>query len=184
MMNNGHSTGYFLLERGTRQGNPLSVYLSILVLEILFIQIRNNHKIHGIVIDDVTIKLSAFADDTYFFTLDSQSLQIILKVCETFSEYSTLKLNVEKSQVCWIGSAGGGGGGESKPADCNWVDLLTDKVITLGIYRSYDKSIAQKWNLINLLINIKDSLKMWNFRELTLADKIQIFKSLALSKTV
>ena len=90
-MNNGHSTGYFLSERGTRQGNPLSAYLFILALEILFIQIRNNREIHGIEIDDVTIKLSAYADDTYFFTLDSQSLQIMLKVCESFSEYSTLK---------------------------------------------------------------------------------------------
>ena len=131
--------------------------------------------------DHVTIKLSAYADDTYFFTLDSQSLQIILKLCENFSEYSTLKLNVEKSQVCWIGLAKRR---ISKPADCNWVDLLTDKIITLCIYDSYNKSIAEKHNLVNLLINIKDSLKMCNFRELTLAGKIQIFKSLALSKAV
>ena len=117
----------------------------------------------------------------YFFTLDSQSLQIILKVRENFSEYSTLKLNVEKSQACWIGSAKGR---ISKPADCNCVDLLTDKVITLSIYNCYDKSIAERHNLVNLLINIKDSLKMWNFRELTLSGKIQIFKSLALLKTV
>ena len=76
------------------------------------------------------------------------------------------------------------GEGISKPADCNWVNLLTDKVITLGIYNSYDKSIAEKYNIVNLLINIKDPLKMWNFRELTLAGKIQIFKSLSLSKAV
>ena len=54
----------------------------------------------------------------------------------------------------------------------------------MSIYNSYDKSIADKHNLVNLLINIKDSLKMWNFRELTLAGKIQIVKSLALSKAV
>ena len=64
VMNNGHSTGYFLLERGTRQGDPLSAYLFILALETLFIQIRNNPEIHGIESDDVTIKLSAYADDT------------------------------------------------------------------------------------------------------------------------
>ena len=85
------------------ESDPLSAYLFLLALEILFIQIRNNRKIHGIEIDDVTIKLSAYADDTYFFTLDSQSFQIILKVCENFSDYSTLKLNIEKSQACSIG---------------------------------------------------------------------------------
>ena len=39
VMNNGHSTEYFLLERGTRQGGPLSAYLFILCVESLFIQI-------------------------------------------------------------------------------------------------------------------------------------------------
>ena len=105
-LNNGDLTG--CLEMGTRQGDHLSAYHCILALEVLFIQIRNNREIHAIEIDNVTIKLSAYADDTYFFTLDSHSLQIILKVYENFSEYSTLKLNVEKSKACWIGSAEGG----------------------------------------------------------------------------
>ena len=46
-MNNGNSTGYFSLERGTRHVDPLSPYLFILVLEILFIQIRADKKNKG-----------------------------------------------------------------------------------------------------------------------------------------
>ena len=34
IMNNGHSTGYFPLSSGTRQGDPISAYLFILVMEI------------------------------------------------------------------------------------------------------------------------------------------------------
>ena len=37
VMNNGRSTGYFPLERGSRQGDPISAYLFILSLEILLI---------------------------------------------------------------------------------------------------------------------------------------------------
>ena len=53
VMNNVHSTGFFLLERGTRQGNLYCTYLFILALEVLFIKIRNNREIHGIEIEDV-----------------------------------------------------------------------------------------------------------------------------------
>ena len=66
-MNNGLSTGYFKLSRGTKQGDPLSPYLFILVLEILFIQVRNDPSVQGFKIGDIEIKLSAFADDTTFF---------------------------------------------------------------------------------------------------------------------
>ena len=62
-MNNGRSTGYFPLQRGTRQGDPLSAYLFILALEVLLIQIRENANIKGIIIDETEIKLSAYADD-------------------------------------------------------------------------------------------------------------------------
>ena len=39
ILNDGHSTGFFLLSSGTRQGDPISAFLFILVIEILFVQI-------------------------------------------------------------------------------------------------------------------------------------------------
>ena len=69
VMNNGHSTWYSPLKTGTRQGDPLSAYLFI-----LFIQIREDKNIKGIVIGDHDIKLSAYADDAEFLTLDVKSL--------------------------------------------------------------------------------------------------------------
>ena len=77
----------FPLNRGTRQGDSLSAYLFILVLEVMLIQIRENDNIKGINIGNFDIKLSAFADDTYFLILDTQSLCHILETCSVFEDY-------------------------------------------------------------------------------------------------
>ena len=68
VVNNDFSTQHFTVERGVRQGDPLSAYLFIIVLEILCISLRNSKNIHGIKVDEEEIRLCLFADDlTGFF---------------------------------------------------------------------------------------------------------------------
>ena len=74
VMNNGHSSGYFKVDSGSRQGDLISAFPFILVLEILFIQVKSNHKIEGIMIFGHEIKLSAFADDVTYFLASLNSL--------------------------------------------------------------------------------------------------------------
>ena len=47
-INGGTTTQYFNLERGAPQSDPVSAYLFILVLEVLFIFIRKHPEIKGI----------------------------------------------------------------------------------------------------------------------------------------
>ena len=94
--NNGFSTGYFAFERGNRQGDPLSAYLIILALEVMFIEVRSNVNIAGVKFGGHSIKLSAYADGTYFFTLDVNSPCHLMNTCDKFEDFSSLKLSVEK----------------------------------------------------------------------------------------
>ena len=55
VLNNGVSTGPFEIQRGVRQGDPLSPYLFIIILEVLAISIRKNRDIQGIVVDGFEI---------------------------------------------------------------------------------------------------------------------------------
>ena len=80
IMNNGHSTGYFALSSGTRQGDPISAYLFILVMEVLFIQIHSDKNIRGLKIFDYEIKLKSFADDVTCFLRDLTSIKHLLSL--------------------------------------------------------------------------------------------------------
>ena len=103
VMNNGKSTRYFSLERGARQGDPLSAYLFILGLEVLFLQVRSSDNIEGISINEFILKLTAYADDAYYFIKNIQSLQGLFQIFRVFEEFSSLKINPEKceAELCY-----------------------------------------------------------------------------------
>lgn len=62
--NNGYSSAFFSVERGVRQGCPVSPLLFIIVAEMLSQKIRGDKSIKGIAIKETEFKISQLADDT------------------------------------------------------------------------------------------------------------------------
>ena len=60
---------------------------------------------------------SAHAHDADFLTRDAESLESIFQTCTTFQMYPSLKLNLEKSEACWIGTKTGF---NETPVNCKW----------------------------------------------------------------
>ena len=86
------------LERGCRQGDPLSPYIFIICAEILAILVQNANDIKEYLI-------SQYADDTSFMLDGSpKSLNNTLLILEYYANISGLKLNYAKTKVIWIGS--------------------------------------------------------------------------------
>ena len=54
----------------------------------------------------------------------------------------------------------------------------------LGAYYSYDKTFENQENFINLVLEIKKLLRLWRMRNLSIAGKMTVFKTLAISKIV
>jgi len=83
---------FFKLERGVKQGCPLSLYLFILYVEISAEAIRKNESIKGITINEQEIKISPYADDTTLI-LDGSivSFTTSLQILDLFSEISGLR---------------------------------------------------------------------------------------------
>jgi len=101
---NGFSTQPFAVERGVRQGGPLSAYLFIIVLEILCISVRSSKDMCGIKADNEELRLSLFADELTGFLKDNLSLVNFLKLIEDYGICSGLKLNHDKSEIMLLGN--------------------------------------------------------------------------------
>ena len=85
VLNNGHLSRHFKVERGDRQGDrqgdPLSPYLFILSVELFNAAIKFHPNINGIKIDDSEFLISLYADDsTLILEDDTQSLNHALEV--------------------------------------------------------------------------------------------------------
>ena len=97
---NGHLSEWFTLQRGCRQGDPLSPYIFILCAEILVAMVRDDSNIKGIVVTDTEFKLSQYAYDTTLLLDGSEgSLKHSLLTLKLYASFSGLNINVGKQKL-------------------------------------------------------------------------------------
>ena len=177
-LNNGFATNWIKPFTGVRQGCPLSPYLFILTAELMSNKIRQSNEVKGIVMFNMEIKLSQFADDTNLLCSDITSVKNALTILESFGEVSGLKLNIEKTKAMWLGKLVNN---KEKPLDLKWVKNPTR---TLGIYVSYDSQANDKLNFETKIQKFQTKLDIWRSRDLTLFGKVLISKTLGISSLV
>ena len=180
IINNGYISETFNLERGVRQGDPLSPYLFILAAEPLATSIKNNPEIKGININGFNSIISQFADDTAF-TLDGteKSLLNTLLTLRDFGKLSGLEMNNDKTKAIWFGSKK-----KCKMKLCSsWnLDWTGENFRFLGIIFDLETNNIPKLNFEKAKSEIENIFKRWEYRNLTLYGKITIIKTFALSK--
>ena len=65
---------HFKLKKGTRQGDSISAYIFILVLEVVFVALKLNKKISSLRIFKYELLYTAYVDDTTFFLINQNSV--------------------------------------------------------------------------------------------------------------
>ena len=177
---NGQYSGWFSLERGCRQGDPISPYLYLICAEIMSLMFRNNKNIKGITIKEQETLLSLFADDTTLFLDGSErSFKESIKVLDSFSEMSGLKINNEKTQIVWIGNRKQCGNVFMRDRNFVW-DPGTFKI--LGIVFSTEIKDIVSLNFNDKLDELRRDISKWKRRSLTPLGKITLIRTVFVSK--
>ena len=170
------------INRGCRQGDPISAYLFLIGAEILARLIQLNPNIIGLKIKNVEFKLTQFADDTTLILDGSQhSLQSALNTLEIYGNWSGLKMNKEKTKVIWIGRKKFS---KDKLKVTTKLEWGCTNFNLLGIEFSTNLSIITECNYTKALEKIKKLVKTWSNRYLTPLGKITVIKTNLISQCV
>ena len=100
----GHLTEAIKLEQGVPQGDIISPYLFILMVEILLIKITKSKNLEGVTYVNSESRAEAFADDTtLFMTRKESNLRNATAYINHFHSISGLACNIDKTNVIPVG---------------------------------------------------------------------------------
>ena len=175
IINYKSTSQYFNVQKGVRQGDPLSPYLFILAVELLAIQIRDDDNINGYKVENRHIKALLYADDMTLFIRNEAEAKKVFSILNHFELVSGLKVNKSKSEGMWLGKSKSS---DKKPLGIRWPEYIK----ILGIYICHDNVKMLDKNFEEKLSKIRQKLCIWKQRDLSIYRKCLILKTFVFSQ--
>ena len=101
IINNGFLSPQVSLQRGLRQGRPLSLPLYVIQSQITTTNIKQEKTITGINIPNQKeqVKISQYADDSNFFLKNQESVKKVLTFFQNLNKATGATINLEQTTV-------------------------------------------------------------------------------------
>ena len=161
---------------GIRQGCPFSPLGFVLAVELLAIKIRNS-AIKGIELpseNNKVMKIKQMADDTTLFLRDKQDFSLSLDIIHWFERFSGLSLNMNKTKALRMG--------RTREND-NIPVTIVNRINILGIWFESEKMASTiKGNWEDRIDRMKQLIKEWSKRDLSIQGKIVVVKTFLVSQ--
>ena len=175
--NAGFISKPFVMERGVRQGCPISPLLFIMTAELFAANIRADKNIKGIScpFSQRQVKILMYADDFTLFLSNIVDFREILSKIKLFSKFSGLAINKNKSFALSLGNTIQAG---------QYIEGIkfVNKLKILGVYfSSKEDARSIKENVLPKIENLKKVCATWCRRSLSLIGRITILKSFGIS---
>nr|GEW37116.1 RNA-directed DNA polymerase, eukaryota [Tanacetum cinerariifolium] len=178
---NGSPTSEFEFHKGLKQGDPLSPYLFILVMESLhlsFTNILNACLFKGIRIDDtLTLSHLFYADDAIFIgKWERANVITIVRMLNCFFMASGLQINIHKSKLMGIGISI-----EEVNAAANIIGCSTFSTpfTYLGVKVGMSSFRKKSWD--EVIGKISAHLSKWKIKTLSIGVRLMLIKSVLTS---
>uniref|UniRef100_A0A8C5RBP0 Reverse transcriptase domain-containing protein n=1 Tax=Leptobrachium leishanense TaxID=445787 RepID=A0A8C5RBP0_9ANUR len=173
---NGLNSTPFTLERGTRQGCPLSPLLFNLALEPLLRIFQACPDFSGIQIGSQEVRIVAFADDLHLFlSRPDKALPTLLTYLEEFHLASGFKINYDKTLAIPLGTDCGRLIRQHSPF--RWCRMATFKY--LGVLLPTNITRLYEVNIPPLLSQLKNLLASWAKLPLSYLGRCSLIKMVA-----
>ena len=131
-----------------------------------------NPNIKGFKFGDIELKISQLADDTTLILRDVKSIEYVKQILHNFFLHSGLKTNIDKTQAFILGKH------KKRIKDTYGLKWCDGPISMLGLYICENEIDNYNYNFSPRIKKIRNILKMWKQRSLSLKGKMVIINTL------
>ena len=174
----GHLTDKIHLNQGVPQGDVISPYIFILMVEILLIKITSTKNITGITYAKKEARAETFADDTtLFMERTASNLRNATKYIKHFHQISGLACNLDKTSVIPIGQIS-----DKNEQLCKDLKMVWEESFTILGFEIDNKLKKLDTNYDKIKEKITALIRKWKPYHLSLRGRLTIAKTKLVSQ--